>query len=70
MDESIKEIAWKHVDICSNCGGCKNSGGNRKTIFGKEFDNVCVTPMRFENPDAKTVECVKKLIEIRIRQRG
>ena len=62
MDESMKEIAWKHVDICGNCGGCKNPGGNRKTIFGKEFDKVCVTPMRFDNPDAKTVECVKKLM--------
>ena len=65
MDESMKEIAWKHVDICGNCGGCKNPGGNRKAIFGKEFDNVCVTPMRFTNPNAETVECVKKLIEIR-----
>ena len=61
----MKEIAWKHVDICGNCGGCKNPGGNRKTIFGKEFDNICVTPMRFDNPNAETIECVKKLIDIR-----
>ncbi|MCL2014030.1 MAG: hypothetical protein FWG69_03470 [Oscillospiraceae bacterium] len=65
MDASMKEIAWKHVDICGNCGGCKNPGGSRKTIFGKEFDNVCVTPMKFDSPDSETVECMKKMIEIR-----
>jgi hypothetical protein len=68
LDEHIKEILWKNVDICGNCGGCshyKNPGGTRKTIFGKEFDNVCITTMRFTTPDTKTVECVKKMVEIR-----
>ena len=64
-DERLKEIAWKYVDICGNCGGCKNPGGSRKTIFGKGFDNVCLTAMKFDNPDAETVECVKKLMELR-----
>ncbi|MCL2004328.1 MAG: hypothetical protein FWG72_10080 [Oscillospiraceae bacterium] len=64
-DERLKAIAWKHIDICGNCGGCDNPGGSRKVIFGKEFDNVCVTPMRFDNPNAETIECVKKLIDIR-----
>jgi hypothetical protein len=62
-DDRVKEIAWKHIDICGNCGGCDKPGGSRKTVFGKEFDNVCITPMRFDNPDTETVECVKKLIE-------
>jgi hypothetical protein len=61
-DERTKEIAWKHIDICGNCGGCDKPGGSRKVIFGKEFDNVCVTPMRFDNPGFETVECVKKLV--------
>ena len=60
-DERTKEIAWKHIDICGHCGGCKNPGGSRKTVFGKVFDNVCATPMRFDNPDAETFECLKKL---------
>ena len=30
-DEEIKELAWKHVDLCGNCGSC--SGGTRKVIF-------------------------------------
>jgi hypothetical protein len=65
LDDRIREIAWKNVDVCANCGGCKNPGGTRKTIFGKEFDKVCITTMKFINPDAETLECVKKMIEIR-----
>ena len=67
LDERIKEIAWKNVDICGNCGGCDNRGYTRKTktIFGKEFNNVCLTTMRFTNPDVEELECVKKMMEIR-----
>lgn len=65
LGESMKEIAWKNVDICGGCGGCRNPGGSHKTIFGKGFDNVCITAMRFDNPDTETMECVKKLIELR-----
>ena len=63
LDEHLKEIAWKNVDVCGSCGYC--AGGTRKTLFGKEFDKVCTTPMSFLNPDAKTLACVKKLVEIR-----
>ena len=63
--EHMKEIAWKNVDICANCGSCKNPGGIRKTIFGKEFDNVCITTMKFINPDDEVVEFMKKMIELR-----
>jgi hypothetical protein len=65
LDECIKEVAWKNVDICGNCGGCGNPGGTHKTVFGKEFDNVCRTTLRFTNPDAEALECVKKMVEIR-----
>ena len=65
IDEHTKEIAWEHVDFCGNCGGCDNPGGSRKTIFGKEFNNVCITTMRFINPDIEVLECVKKMVEIR-----
>jgi len=65
LDERMREIAWKHVDVCAHCGSCKNPGGTRKRIFGKAFDNVCITAMKFENPDAEAVECVKKIAEIR-----
>jgi hypothetical protein len=65
LDEYIKEILWKNVDICRNCGGCNKPGGSHKTIFGKEFDNVCITSMSFTNPDVDTLECMKKMVEIR-----
>jgi hypothetical protein len=65
MDERIKKIAWANVNICASCGGdC--SPGQRKMIFGKEFDNVCNAAMAFNNPDAATLECVKKLLIMRI----
>jgi len=67
LDEQLKDIAWKNVDICGNvngvCGGC--AGKIRKKIFGKDFDNVCGTTFRFDNPESETMECIKKLIELR-----
>ena len=65
VNERIKEIAWKNVDICGNCGGCNNPGGTRKIIFKKEFNNVCRTTMKFINPDVEALECAKKMVEIR-----
>ena len=65
LDEHMKEVAWKHVDVCGNCGGCSNPRGTRKMIFGKEFNNVCRTTMRFTNPDVETLEFMKKMVEIR-----
>jgi hypothetical protein len=46
---------------------CGNPGGSSKTLFGKEFDNVCITTFRFDNPNADEAKCVKKLAEIRIK---
>jgi len=64
LGEGLKEIAWKNVNFCGDCGaGC--SPGNRKAIFGKEFDNVCGAVMAFTDPCAETLECVKKLLEMR-----
>ena len=64
MSGHMKEIAWKHVNICGSCGG-SCSPGKRKSIFGKEFDNVCSADMAFYVPNAETLECVKKLLEMR-----
>ena len=66
LDEHTKEIAWAHANVCGSCGGdC--SPGKRKTIFGKEIDNICSATFMFTNPDAETLECVKKLLEMRIK---
>ena len=67
MDEHLKEIAWANINKCGNCGS-KCAPGTRKTIFGKAFDDVCSADMAFYVPDAKTQECVKKLLMMRTLQ--
>jgi hypothetical protein len=62
VDEHTKEIAYNHVDI-GTCGG-----GTKVNVFGKEFYPVCNgTTFRFNNPNSEEIECIKKLIELRIK---
>lgn len=64
LDRHTQEIAWSCVNSCASCGGdC--SPGKHKTIFGKEFDNICSSTFMFTNPDTETLECVKKLLSMR-----
>ena len=64
VSEGIKEIAWENINTCGNCGaGC--SPGSSKMIFGKEFDNVCSADMDFYKPSGETLDCLKKLLEMR-----
>ena len=60
IETELKETAWEHADVCQNCGSC--SGGRKKIIFGKEFDNICSTTFRFDNPDAADLLFMKKLL--------
>ncbi|MHC1695643.1 MAG: hypothetical protein AB9835_10330 [Eubacteriales bacterium] len=72
IDEHTKEIAWSNVVKCGNCGGTRDgvgcNPGKTEVIFGKEFANVCNgtdnLAMRFINPDAKALECAKKMVEM------
>jgi len=69
IDERTKEIAWANVMKCGNCNDVDCSG-KEKIIFGKEFTNICNADnvnmtFMFTNPDAETLECVKKLILMR-----
>lgn len=64
LDEYIKEVAWKNVGYCGS-GGCCRDMGTRKVIFGKAFDNVCLAILRFDNPNAEAVTCLKKMVEVR-----
>jgi len=57
----INLIVWENVEYCTKCNACR---GDRMTIFGKEFDNVCGR-IHFINPDAKAIECIKQLIPMR-----
>jgi len=70
IDEKTKEFALAHVNICTNfktngkeCG-CGNQPGISRTIFGKEFDNVCTALLAFTQPEAETLEYVKRLVEM------
>jgi len=64
LDAEIKQAAWAHVDFCGHCGSCEQQGV-RKVLFGKEFDNVCGTTFRFDNPDAAALACMQTLFSIR-----
>lgn len=33
VDDEIKELAWKHIDHCGNCGSCR---GGRRKVFSDE----------------------------------
>lgn len=60
LSDELKEAAWENVDYCVHCGAC--SGGTHKMIFGREFDNVCKTTMRFTNPNHQTFHLIKELV--------
>lgn len=61
--ENLRENAWRNIDYCVHCGSC--NGGRHRIVFGKGFDNVCRTQMRFTNPDKQEFETIKELIRIR-----
>jgi len=68
VDDDVKETAWEHASICGNflsggkdCG-CGDQPGFHRVIFGKEFENRCHSPLMFVDPDANTLENMKKLM--------
>lgn len=64
VDEGIKAVAWKNIDLCGNCGSC--GGGQSKKVFGKTFDRVCGCTFRIDNPTAKDIPFLEKIVEIKI----
>jgi hypothetical protein len=62
-DDKLKEAAWAHTSICGQCHeGWKDCGGGGRTIFGKNFEKLCHSPLMFNNPDASVLENIKKLM--------
>lgn len=59
----FNELAGKYVDHCAACGSC--GGGTKKTVFGKEYDNVCRTVFRFDDPDAEALSFMKMMVQLR-----
>ena len=68
IDERTKQVAWANVNVCGNCGdtNCLNPGGKRKTVLGREFNNLCSSTMAFTNPNTEALNCAKKMITVRI----
>jgi len=64
-DDDLREFAWARVVFCpKGCGGttiCKMSQ-KRRTIFGKDFEHICVAPYEFFNLDADELKKAQKLI--------
>jgi hypothetical protein len=67
-DDVLKETTWAHVRICEHFSsggkqcGCGNQPGFNRIIFGKEHKNLCFSHLEFMNPDAETLENIKKLM--------
>ena len=61
--DDIKKAVWEHASPCGKCHtGWEKCGCGDKSIFGKVFENLCHSPLMFNDPDAYTLEIVKKLI--------
>jgi len=62
LSGELREIVWANKKTCPQCGKCALK---LHQVFGKEYDYVCEKSIVFTNPDAKSVECVKRLLELR-----
>ena len=67
IDERMKEIVWTNAHKCGEpCPNLLNGcSGQRTIIFGREFDNLCGTPIGFTDPNNEAVECINKLMDMR-----
>ena len=64
VDEHVKTVAWENIAPCGSCGGQCSPGSHRR-VFGKDFENVCTSTLMFTNPDADTLACLKKIVDVR-----
>jgi len=69
-DDALKEFTWDHVRACEHFSsegkrcGCGRQPGFIKTIFGKKYTNLCFALLEFMDPDAKTLENIKRLMSL------
>lgn len=66
VSDAIKNVGWKYVDHCGNCGSCE--GGKRKVIFGKIFERVCGCTFRVDNAVQDDFPFLKKMVDLRMRE--
>lgn len=63
LNDTLIRIGHENIDYCGFCGAC--GGGKSRTILGRDFDNVCNCTFRFDNPTARELPFIKKMVEIR-----
>lgn len=63
FEEGFIKAVQDSVTPCVSCvDDCPK--GKELTVFGKEFADACFQfPVQFVNPDDRTVECIKGLLE-------
>lgn len=63
-DDEFKNAIWAFASPCGRCheNWEKCMGSGKRTILGKEFENQCHSPLMFCNPDAETLENMKKFL--------
>jgi len=67
VDDDLKAFAWAHVVTCpEGCGGPKfcDESQNRRTIFGKEYESTCQSPLAFLDLNAHDLINIQKLMLI------
>ena len=65
LDESLKDFAWAHVNVCTSCGGssgCGSQPGQTKMILGKEFTNLCTSEVAFWNPNTEALGKILQMV--------
>lgn len=55
--DEMKEFVWANIKPCTRCSSC---GPRNRTYIGKSFDECCM--LSIKNPDAKSLELIKKLV--------
>ena len=61
--DEILSSAIRHIDYCVHCGSC--SGGKQRRIFGRDFENVCGTTFRIDNPRTEDLPFLEYMIQMR-----
>jgi len=68
-NENLSDIIWQNISYCKGClKTCvaNQAPGLDKKIAGKMFHKVSVCGyIKFKNPAAERLDCVKKLMELR-----
>ena len=71
LSDEFKEIVLKNKkNGCLHCHVIAGDGYNcsykLNTVFGKHYEDACMSTIIFENPSAVEFECIKKLLIMKV----